>query len=472
MICVPRANATQGQATPPGSLRPSHALRRAVRAIVALILSAGAGSAPAQETPYANAILDGEIFNRPIVGLDDAETKRFRAGSGLFRQAWVIGPSLEHAEVEGLGPLYNRLSCIACHVKNGRGAAPGDEGGALRATVVRLSLPGVDAHGGPAPHPAYGGQLNPEGVPGVPGEGRAIVDYEIFETTLGDGVKIPMRHPRLSFRDLAYGPLGAETKISARLAPPLFGLGLLEAVPDEVILGRRGQSKGRPNYVWDVERGVRALGRFGLKANQPSLKQQIAAAFAEDIGVSSSLFPGENCTAAETACLETGKREKPQELTETQLAATLEYVRGLAPPARRNIDDAGVRLGEKLFAALGCAACHSETLNLGAFAPNPALSGAAIHPYTDLLLHDMGDGLADGRDDFEAGARDWRTPPLWGLGLTGKFGDGANFLHDGRARTLSEAILWHGGEAQAAEQAFRELSGPEREALLAFLNSL
>ncbi len=441
-------------------------MKRALALVSLLVLTAAA--------PFENAKLDGEAFSRPTPGLDAAQSRSFHAGSGLFRQAWVIGPSQDHPDVAGLGPLYNRLSCIACHVKNGRGAAPGDEGGVARAMVLRLSKRGADrgAFGGPAPHPVYGAQLNPEGAPGVPGEGRAVIRYEFFESKLADGTAVAMRRPRIALEDLAYGPLEPETPISPRNAPPVFGLGLLEAVPESEILALAAKNGGRANYVFDIESGAIKLGRFGLKANQPSLKQQIANAFAEDIGISSSLFPGENCTPAEVACLEAAKGAPRAELTEAQLAEMLDYIRALAPPARREMDDARIKQGEALFAAIGCAACHRETLTLGAFAPLPALAGARIHPYTDLLLHDMGEDLADGRADFLAGPRDWRTPPLWGLGLAGKFGAAANFLHDGRARGVPEAILWHGGEAQAAAEAFRKLARAEREALLTFLNSL
>jgi len=306
----------------------------------------------------------------------------------------------------------------------------------------------------------------------VPGEGRAVIRYEFFESKLADGTAVAMRRPRIALEDLAYGPLEPETPTSPRNAPPVYGLGLLEAVPESEILTLAAKNGGRANYVFDIESGAMKLGRFGLKANQPSLKQQIANAFAEDIGISSSLFPGENCTPAEAACLDAAKGAPQAELTEAQLAAVLDYIRALAPPARREIDDARVTQGGALFEAMGCAACHRETLSLGAFAPLPALAGARIHPYTDLLLHDMGEDLADGRADFLAGPRDWRTPPLWGLGLAGKFGDAANFLHDGRARGVPEAILWHGGEAQAAADAFQALGAGDREALLAFLNSL
>jgi len=445
---------------------------RAALSLAALAVALPVLAAEPTPAPYENPALNGEAFGQPIAGLDPARAKQFRSGSALFRQAWVIGPSVDHPDFEGLGPLYNRLSCVACHVKIGRGPAPEGDGGLARTMVVRLSVSGVNAHGGPAPHPAYGGQLNPEGIPGVPGEGRASVVYESFEIRLAGGETIKMRRPRLILADLAYGPLGPDVKTSLRNAPPVFGLGLLEAVPEQEILAGAREGGGKANFVFAVELGRASLGRFGLKANQPSLKQQIAAALAEDIGVSSSLYPGENCTSAETDCLAAAKAAKPIEASAAQLDAALDYLRALAPPARRDRDDARVERGEAIFATLGCAACHRPTLTLGEFAPVPALGGAQIHPYTDLLLHDLGEGLADGREDFLAGPRDWRTPPLWGLGLAGKFGDGANYLHDGRALSLKEAILWHGGEAQAAADSFRDLAPPEREALLAFLHSL
>ncbi|MGD9545812.1 MAG: di-heme oxidoredictase family protein [Methylocystis sp.] len=408
---------------------------------------------------------ESEAFTRPIEGLDGEYAASFRKGGGIFRQAWVIGPSQDHPDFVGLGPLYNRLSCIACHVKNGRGVAPDSENGVARTMAARLSVEGKDAHGGPRVHPDYGAQLNPEGVAGVAGEGQAVVEYDEFDVAFPDGGKITLRRPTLSFRHLAYGPLGPGTKTSLRNAPPVFGLGLLEAVGEAEILS----GKGRANFVFNVETGGTTLGRFGLKANQPSLRQQIANAFVEDIGITSSLFPAENCAETQSGCR---RAASPPELTDAQLDAVVGYVRALAPPARRNLEDARVTDGEGLFHRIGCSDCHRDALHIADFPPQPALNGVEIHPYTDLLLHDMGDALADRREDFEAGPRDWRTPPLWGLGLAGKSGDGANFLHDGRARTPAEAILWHGGEAQAAADAFRRLPERQRDALLAFLNSL
>jgi CxxC motif-containing protein (DUF1111 family) len=437
--------------------------RRLLLPVALLFLSAGA--------PHENPKVDAEAFSRPIAGMDEDFLRAFRQGGALFRQAWVIGPSQDQSEITGLGPLYNRLSCIACHVKNGRGPAPDPENGIARAMVVRLGVAGRDANGGPLPHPAYGAQLNPEGNPGVTGEGRAIVEFNAIETRLSGGETVSLRRPRLSFRDLAYGPLGEATRISLRNAPPVFGLGLLEAVSDEEITSyAAGQGRGRPNHVYDIAAGRTALGRFGLKANQPTLRQQIANAFAEDIGVSSSLFPEPNCTFAEKECRAAAGREI--ELSDARLDASLAYMRGLAAPVRRNAGDPRVARGEALFRDIGCAACHRETMRLGDVAFAPWLNGTDIHPYSDLLLHDMGEGLADEREDFEAGPRDWRTPPLWGLGLAGRYGTPANFLHDGRARTVMEAVLWHAGEAEAAMQAFRGLTKAEREALLAFLESL
>jgi len=219
-------------------------MKRAALFLALVCLSGGA--------PYENPALDGDAFNRPISGLGETPMRNFRAGGGLFRRAWIIGPSVDENESIGLGPLYNRLSCIACHVKGGRGAAPDPENGAVRSMVLRLGVPGRDAHGGPAPHPVYGGQLQPDGIPGVPGEGRAIVTFEEGPVTLGDGAVVSLRRPHLSFADLGYGAFGDGVTTSLRNAPPTFGLGLLEAAPDDDILAYARTHGGRPNLVWDA----------------------------------------------------------------------------------------------------------------------------------------------------------------------------------------------------------------------------
>jgi CxxC motif-containing protein (DUF1111 family) len=430
---------------------------RAVLAAAAMVVAIGGARLVAE--PFPN----GLAFSRPLKKMEGADKAKFALGESLFQHAWVFSPSSDDNEFPGLGPLYNRLSCIGCHVKNGRGAAPGD-GEAMRSMLVRLSVAGQGAHGGPNPHPVYGGQFNPDGGPDVPGEGDALLRYTTRSVALDDGERIELRVPRLEFRGLAYGPLDATTMTSVRNASPVGGLGLLAQVPDGALSEIAAESGGRLNHVWDIEAGKTVVGRFGWKANQPSLAQQMANAFVEDMGVTSRLFMAENCTPAQTACRARAAQEKAPELSDAQFEAIAFYLANLAPPPRRNAGDPLVRDGADIFARIGCGRCHREKL--------PLAGGGEIAPYTDLALHDMGEGLADGRPDFEAGPRDWRTAPLWGVGLAGAIGDAANFLHDGRARSFAEAILWHGGEAQASSDAFRALSKGQRDALSAFLSSL
>ncbi|HEX9648783.1 MAG TPA: di-heme oxidoredictase family protein, partial [Alphaproteobacteria bacterium] len=276
---------------------------------------------------------------------------------------------------------------------------------------------------------------------------------------------------------LAFGPLGDDAMLSPRVAPATIGLGLLEAVPEATILALADPAdadgdgvSGRPNRVAGEVGGGIALGRFGWKANQPSLRRQNAAAALGDIGLTSTLFPDENCAAPQDAC-RAAKSGGAPELSDAFLDKLTLYTRLLAVPRQRGADAEPVRHGEQLFRAAGCAACHMPTLVTGAH-PLAELAGQVIHPFTDLLLHDMGEGLADGRPDFAATGREWRTAPLWGLGLVETVNGHTYFLHDGRARNLAEAILWHGGEAEAARERFRALPRGDREALLAFLRSL
>jgi CxxC motif-containing protein (DUF1111 family) len=261
------------------------------------------------------------------------------------------------------------------------------------------------------------------------------------------------------------------------MSPGVFGLGLLAAVPDEELIRlarledeNRDGVRGRLNHVWNAQSGRMDIGRFGLKANQPSLRQQVAAALIGDMGITSRLFMQQNCTQAEDACLRAPFGRDP-EINDDDLANLVSYIEALAPPVRRVGDKMSAR-GEELFLQIGCAACHVPSLTTASDSAFPQASNRTIHPYTDLLLHDMGEGLADGRPDYEATGRDWRTAPLWGIGLAGVVIEHPTYLHDGRARNLDEAILWHGGEAARARDAFAALIEPDRNAILAFLNSL
>jgi len=424
--------------------------------------------------PYATTNVTREAFSQPLPQLPESLRDSFARGRSLFRQNWVIAPARD-SEVDGLGPLYNRISCIACHAANGKGHAPDDPRERAGSLLVRLSVAGKDAHGGPQPHPVYGDQFNEASIPGVPAEGRVSVSWRSHQVTLAGGEKVSLRQPRLRFHELGYGPLG-KVMTSARVGPPVFGLGLLEAVPEQTLLtlaqqAPAGAVRGRINRVYDVQSGQTVSGRFGLKANRSTLRDQIAAAMAGDLGITSTLMPHDGCMPAQTACLQAPHGGIP-ELSDQQLDDLTIYLSFLAPPAARDTDRTDVKRGAQLFKAAGCVACHRPQLPLAQHPLLGDLSGTEIAPYTDLLLHDMGPGLADGRPDYLANGRQWRTAPLWGAGLLRKMNERAGYLHDGRARNVQEAILWHGGEAQAARRRYMQLTAEERKALLAFIDAL
>jgi CxxC motif-containing protein (DUF1111 family) len=446
-----------------------------VKRLIAALAAVGMTvAATAQALEPATGEAGREAFSQPLAGLSDAEREQFFRGRALFRQSWVIAPAKDKA-VSGLGPLYNRLACASCHAKNGRGRAPDGPDERMLSMLVRLSVPGRNAHGGPKPHPAYGDQLNEESIPGVPGEGRVALSWVEHIERLADGETVQLRAPRLTFRELAYGPLGS-VLTSPRVGQVVIGLGLLEAVPSADLDRFARETKpdgvrGKVNRVWNPETGQLEAGRFGHKANMPSLRAQIAGAFVGDIGITSPLFPTENCTAAQKACRQAPSADHP-ELSPGQLEDVVFYLTHLAVPPRRNAEEPRVMRGEQQFARIGCALCHRPELKPAGDAKFPLLAGRTFQPYTDLLLHDMGKGLADGRPDYLASGREWRTPPLWGLGLTQTISEHTQFLHDGRARSLLEAVMWHDGEAAAARRRFAALSKQEREDLLAFLRSL
>ena len=418
-----------------------------------------------------------DAFSKPLGNLHGDRRDDFFLGNAIFNRGWVTAPA-SVADFDGLGPLFNAASCSGCHFKDGRGRPPEKDDESFLSMLLRLSIPGKAGNGGPMPEPTYGDQLQENGILGVPGEGISRVSYVEISGTFADGTPYSRRRPTYTIDALAYGPLHPDVRISPRTAPFIAGLGLLEAVTDETILALADPDdrdldgiSGRPNRVWDQARQATVLGRFGWKANQPSLQQQNAGAFNGDMGITSVLFPSEGCSSLEEKCLAAPTGPAPQ-LRDVLLDQVTYYTKTLAVPGRRNVENDDVRRGRKVFDAAGCASCHAPTLETGIAPGFPELSNQTIHPFTDLLLHDMGSELGDDRPDFEASGTEWRTAPLWGIGLVETVNRHALFLHDGRARGFAEAILWHGGEAASSRDAFIRMSKAERDALKAFLESL
>ncbi len=429
--------------------------------------AAAAGQGPAQPPPHTVADTGADAFSHMRPGLDDGERALFMQGRSLFRRAWIAGPRSD-GDGRGLGPLYNRLSCLACHAGNGRGQAPAGPDERMQSMLVRLSVEGTGPHGAPRPHPAYGEQLNEEGVHGVAGEGRARLHWVPVLHRAADGTRTVLRRPRIEFDELAYGPMGRVLH-SPRVGSVVYGMGLLGAVPDAALqalawLRQPDGVRGRLNRVWDPVQQRMAIGRFGWKANTATVQAQVVQAAQGDLGLSSLALPGSNCAAMQPACAAAAAAEGIDLLSD-EVQALAFYMNNLAPPAPRGAGDITVQRGRQLFSQARCVVCHLPSL--------PQAPGIApIQPYTDLLLHDMGAGLADGRPDYRASGRQWRTAPLWGLGLVPRVNEHSHYLHDGRARDLREAVLWHGGEASRARQRFERFSAEEQAALLAFVASL
>ncbi len=421
-------------------------------------------------------VTDRHAFSRPAANLDVQRRAAFSIGNAFFNSPWVVAPATAGAR-DGLGPLFNARSCDACHNNDGRGRPPeNDEKPVSLVIQFATPTPGPNAEPGADPH--YGVNLNPFAIGGIPAEGTIRIKHREITGTFGDGEPYTLLAPEYEFHDLAYGPLGEGTGFSPRVAPSVFGVGLLEAIPDEHILeradphdGNNDGISGRPNRVWDHISQRVVLGRFGWKANQPDIAHQTAAAFSSEIGMSTSLRPGQICTDVQADCLTAPHGGEP-EISDEIFERIVQYQRTLGVPARRNLDDPQVEAGAQLFADSGCSSCHRASFTTSRAAEEPAVANQTIHPFTDLLLHDMGEALADNRVDFQAAPNEWRTPPLWGLGLQAAVNGHTRLLHDGRARNVTEAILWHGGEAQKSQDAFRAMSKKERDALLAFLSSL
>lgn len=442
---------------------------------------AEAGESRPGGTATVTAGFGRDAFSQPSAGLSAEALSDFDLGNILFRKLRVSAPAPTPAS-DGLGPLYNARSCEACHRRDGRGAVP-DGVPATRGLVLRLSLPGGAAA---RPDPVYGHQLQDAAVPGQTAEGRIAIAYTEQPVILADGTTVSLRRPAYRIADAAFGALADGLILAPRLAPPMIGLGLIEAIPSADILARADPDdadgdgiSGRANLVDSAEFGRPLLGRFGWKAAQPTVRAQIAAALADDMGLSNPLRPDPwgDCTAAQAACRKGPHGQAPDqhgglEVDGESLDLLTFYSRNLALPERPSAASRQVLRGKALFAAAGCPACHIPKFVTARLPDRPEQSFQLIWPYSDLLLHDMGEGLADGRPEGLAMGREWRTPPLWGIGRTHAVAGREAYLHDGRARSLLEAILWHGGEAQVARDRVIALSAKDRRALLDFLGNL
>ncbi len=435
-------------------------------------------------------LVNRDIYSQPTANLSLDGRQRFQIGNGLFRKDWVASPSSTLAS-DGLGPLFNARSCQGCHIKDGGGVVP-DAGETAVSLFLRLSVPPTNAAEraelarslAVLPEPVYGGQLQTFAVTGLPAEAGLRIAWEQVPVALNGGEQVLLRKPHYQIVEPAYGPLRPDVMVSPRIAPRMIGLGLLEAIPEADILanaGRRGDPdgvRGKARRVRDAHSGETVLGRFGWKGGQPTVEQQSARAFLDDMGLSTPLHPrhaGE-CTAGQSACLtlphgaqhHLGSGEVPREL----LDFVAFYSANLAVPARRAVDDPQVLAGKRLFHEARCTACHVPKFVTRRDAAQPELAFQLIWPYSDLLLHDMGEGLADHRPEGNASGREWRTPPLWGIGLARTVNERSSFLHDGRARTVLEAILWHDGEARAARDRVVAMTPAQRADLLRFIESL
>lgn len=437
------------------------------------------------------------MFQQPHNHVGMQNMQRFVEGRRLIHTSFTTGDHNEagndrYLPAVGLqGQRFNQSACIGCHVNNGRSPAPFAANQRLDAMSVRVAVAGAD--GQQLPHPMYGTavQMNAISTSGAPqnwGTGVRVAGFETRQASLADGTAVELREPTLAFD----GP--SPEIASLRAAQPMIGTGLLEAVPEADILARVRSTpdadgvKGVANFVFDPETGAVRLGRFGWKASKATLRHQAAAALLQDMAVTSPVYPNRSCASdpagCKTAAAQRGVSEPELQLISQYLALVAVpaqrslasgFPKGVAPLDEHRVDAQQVSAGSKLFQAMRCSACHTVEMKTGPGHLLAELRSQTIRPYTDLLLHDMGPELADRFVEGQAKGAMWRTAPLWGIGYTDKvMGNAgkAGYLHDGRARNLTEAVMWHGGEAETARKRFAALSRADREALLAFLKSL
>jgi len=448
-------------------------MKRSFLALVCLLAACDRGGQAGTGAPESAALDAHEIddattqaFAQPFAGLGPTQLDLHRKGDAAFEAIFVAGTGVQG----GLGPLFHTNSCAACHAADGRGAPP-STGEIPIGLLLRTSMPGPEGSE-PLPVEGFGLQLQPKAIAHEDPEVRISVLWTDSVHTLPDGERLSLRRPSWTVAGVA-GAFPAEALVGARLAPPVFGLGALAAVPEEEILRHEDPLdadgdgiSGRANRL-PAPAGKTVVGRFGWKANTPDLLTQSAAAYRNDMGITNRIFPTEACKGLRASC-----DDHPVEVDSATLAASAFYLGTLAAPIRRATDMPEVRRGQELFASFKCASCHLPELPYPAGALLPGARAGKARAFTDLLLHDMGEALADHRPDHQASGSEWRTAPLWGIGLTETVQGRMDLLHDGRARSFEEAILWHGGEATASREAWRAAPAADRKALARFLGSL
>lgn len=424
------------------------------------------------------AFTANKAFGRAIPNLTNIELSFFGIGDAMFNQTWVSSPASTTSR-DGLGPIFNARACSACHLRDGRGKPNIQSNGGSEGLLIRLSTGNSNIFG-PIEHPIYGDQLQTASNLGINKEADVKITYSYIEGKFADGTKYQLRKPNYSIINNNYGSL-IGVKTSPRVGQQLIGLGFIDALSENSIIANADPNdinndgiSGKANYVWNVKENKTTIGKFGWKANQPNLSQQIAAAFNGDMGLTTSIFPDENCPDG-IDCSQLHNGINPGETVEipnTQFNRISLYMSAISVPKRRNFKENKVLKGKQLFKDLKCISCHVDNLVTDKNEILPQLNNIRIKPFSDFLLHDMGDELADNRADFLANGNEWRTQPLWGLGFIKTVNGHTFLLHDGRARNIEEAILWHGGEAEKSKENFKKLSKTKREELLAFLNSL
>jgi len=455
--------------------------KNTIYATTAIIMIAGCSSTASKDSKDESVVAQftkadsSKAFTKAYSFKSNEELDMHILGKSFFRIPWVEAPSATTAR-DGLGPLFSANTCIHCHPNNSNGVVNDTNLNISRSLVMRLSVSNIKninnnliKTNGFLPEPTYGGQLSFNGTSDVNYEGGVDVEYTYIGSKYDDGEVYELRKPTFKLTNLQYGPLDKDINIAPHKALSLIGLGAIESISDKDILinediddKNKDGISGKANWVYNPETNSTELGRFTWKGASASVKHQSANAAHNDMGLSNPLYPNHNCTDAQVECQNALKGHHDFDLPMHRLDAITFYLKTLKIPLQRK--SANFDKGEKIFNDLGCVKCHVDSFNTS--------DGVEIKPYSDFLLHDMGEQLSDGHTIFMAEKNEFRTPPLWGLGLYKKASGELNLLHDGRARSIEEAILWHGGEASNSARAFKALEKKDRDYLVEFLNGI